>query len=68
MFPHEWTIAGLAIAIIAIAAICAAVGVALKYFEFKPPWWAEKIFWIIVVALVCIGAVKLIVAFWHWSP
>ncbi len=55
-----WGIGEFAIAIIVIAAIAAVVYVALDYFGKWPPPWVVRIFWILVVAFVCIAAIRIL--------
>ena len=61
---HRWSsgsqIADLAILIVIIAAIVGLVIVALRVFEVSIPAWVVKVFWIIVVALVVIWAIRLV--------
>lgn len=54
------TVAGIAIAVVSTAAICALVLVALNYFEIKIPGWVQQVFWILVVACVIIFAIRLV--------
>ena len=55
-----WGIGDIAIAIVMIAAIVALVYVALRQFGVAIPQWVIQIFWIVIIALVAIFAVKLI--------
>lgn len=68
MLPHDWTIAGIAIAVVAIAAIFALVLVALKRFKITVPEWVIEVFWIILVGIVVIAAIKFVASFGHWTP
>lgn len=54
-------IAGLAIWIIVIAAIVAIVFVACKAMGVAIPGWVIQVFWIVVIAIVCIAAIQLLV-------
>lgn len=45
---------------IAVAAIVGIVLVAVRVFGIAIPWWFEAVCWIVLAALVCMGAVKLI--------
>jgi hypothetical protein len=53
--------AGLAIWIIIVAAVAAIVFVALKTMGVAIPGWVVQVFWILVVAVVCILAIKFLV-------
>lgn len=53
-------IAGIAIWVIIVAAIVGIVLVALPQFGVSIPAWVIKVFWIVVVAAVCIAAIKLL--------
>lgn len=55
-----WTIGELAIAIVVIAALVALVCVALRKFEVKIPDWVVQVFWIVIVALVVIAAIRFV--------
>jgi uncharacterized membrane protein YbhN (UPF0104 family) len=55
-----WGIGDFAIALIVICAICAVAYVALNYFDVTIPPWVVRIFWILVVAFVCIAAIRLL--------
>ncbi len=52
------TVAGWAIMVVIIAAICAVVWVAVTTFGIIVPGWVITIFWILVVAVVIVGAIK----------
>lgn len=54
-------IAGLAIWIIIVAAIAAIVFVACKAMGVAIPAWVIQVFWILVIAVVCILAIKFLV-------
>jgi hypothetical protein len=54
-------IAGLAIWIIIVAAIAAIVFVACKAMGVAIPGWVVNVFWIVVIAVVCILAIKFLV-------
>jgi hypothetical protein len=51
----------LAIWVIIIAAVIAIVFVALRKFGIAIPEWVVQVFWIVVVAIVCIVAIKFLV-------
>ena len=63
-FLHGMSIADIAIAIVVIAAIVALVCVALRHFEITPPAWAKNVFWIIVVTVVVILAIRFVADWW----
>lgn len=52
------TIGGWAIFLVIIAAICAVVWVAVTAFGIVIPGWVVTIFWILVVAVVVIAAIR----------
>ena len=53
-------IAGLAIAVIIVAAVVAIVFVACRQMGVEIPGWVVQVFWILVVAVVCIAAIRLL--------
>jgi hypothetical protein len=53
-----WSIGQIAIAIVLIAAIVAIVWIALRQFNVAIPAWVIQVFWVLVVAVVCILAIK----------
>ncbi len=53
-----WSISDIAIAIIIIGAIIAVVYVGLRKMGTPIPDWVIQIFWILVVAVVCILAIR----------
>ena len=55
-----WGIGQIAIAIIIVAAIVAIVYVALRKMGVSIPDWVVQIFWIVVVAFVCIVAIRFV--------
>jgi len=55
-----YSIAQLAIAIVIIAAVVALMFVALKQFGIAIPGWVIQIFWILVVAVVVILAIRFV--------
>jgi hypothetical protein len=55
-------IGGLAIWIILVAAIAAVVFVATQAMGVPIPGWVTQVFWILVIAVVCIAAVKFLLA------
>lgn len=56
----DWSIGGILIAIVVIAAAVALVYVALRQFGIAIPAWAVQVFWIVCVAIVVIFAIKLV--------
>jgi hypothetical protein len=54
-------IAGLAIWIILVAAIAAIVFIACKAMGVAIPPWVVQVFWVLVIAVVCIVAIKFLV-------
>ena len=59
---RAWSFGEWGIAIIIVAAVVAVVVVALRQFEITIPPWAVKVFWIFVVAAVCIAAIRLLLS------
>lgn len=59
-----WTIGRIVIAIIACAAIIAIMYVAMNAFGIVIPSIVITILWIVFVAVLAIGAVKLILSMW----
>ena len=57
---RSWSIGEIAIAIIIIAAVVAIVYVALAKFGIAIPAWVIQVFWIVVVAGVCIMAIRIL--------
>lgn len=57
---RSWSIGEIAIAIIIVAAVVAIVYVALAKFGVAIPGWVVQVFWIVVVAAVCIFAIRLL--------
>jgi len=51
-------IAGIAIAIILIAAVAAIVFIALRQMGVAIPPWVIQVFWVLVVAFICIAAIR----------
>lgn len=60
ILPWGWGVGELAIAVIVIAAVVAVVWVALRQYGVAIPAWAQHVFWILVVAFVCVLAVKVL--------
>lgn len=57
-----WSLGSILITIVVIAACVGIVLVALKVFGVKPPVWAVQIFWIVLVAVVAILAIKFVLS------
>jgi hypothetical protein len=55
-----WSLADWLILIVAVAAGIALVYVALRKFGVQIPDWVQHVFWIVVVAFVVIGAIRLV--------
>jgi len=55
-----WSIGSILIAVVAIAAGVALMYVALNYFGVPIPDWVQKVFWIVIVAVVVIGAIRIV--------
>ena len=53
--------ASMAIFVIIVAAIIAIVFVALRKLGIAIPDWVVQVFWVVVVAVVCIAAIKFLV-------
>lgn len=51
-------IAGAAIAVIIIAAVIAIVYIACRQMGVAIPGWVVQVFWVLVVAVVCIFAIR----------
>lgn len=51
-----------AIAAIIIAAVCIIVFIAFKAMGVAIPPWVIQVFWVLVIAFVCIAAVKLLLS------
>jgi hypothetical protein len=59
-FLAGWSLVDLAIAVVVLAAVFALVYVALRQFGLSIPGWVQQVFWICVVALVVIVAIKFV--------
>lgn len=53
-----YSLGQIAVAIVIIAAVVAIVFVALRQFNVTIPAWVVQVFWVIVVAVVCIAAIR----------
>lgn len=56
------TIVGWLIAVVILAACVALVIVALKQFGIAIPAWVQQVGWIIIVAAVIIGAIRIVMS------
>lgn len=57
-----WGIGQIAIAIVVVAAVVALVYVALRQFGITIPAWVQQVFWILIVAIVVICAIRLLLS------
>lgn len=57
-----WTIGEVLIAIVILAACIGIVYVALRQFGIAIPGWVVQIFWIVVVAVVAVVAIKFLLS------
>lgn len=55
-----YSIAEIAIAIIVLAAVCALVSIALRQYNITIPPWVSNAFWVVVIAIVLILAVRIV--------
>lgn len=53
-----YSLGQLAIAVVIVAAVVALVYVALRQFGIQIPAWVQQVFWILVVAIVVIAAIR----------
>lgn len=60
---QAWTLEGILIAVVVIAAAVGIVLVAIRVFGIEIPSWVVHIFWIVVVAFVAIVAIRLVFSF-----
>ncbi len=58
------TVTKTAIAVVAVAALVALVYIATAAFGIAIPGWVIQVFWVLFVAFVIIGAIKLIASMW----
>lgn len=56
------TVAGWAIAIVVIAALVALVLIALRQFNVTIPAWVQNVGWVLIVAAVVIGAIRILMS------
>lgn len=55
-----WSWPDLAIAVVVVAAVVGLVTVALRKFGVGIPDWVVQVFWIVAVAFVVIGAIRIV--------
>lgn len=55
---RAWSLADVAVAVIVIAALAAIVFIALRAMHIEVPQWAMQVAGVLVVAFVCILAIK----------
>lgn len=60
--PAGWSIGQIAIAVILIAAIVAVVFIAVRAFGLPIPQWVWQVIGVLIVAFVCILAVRLLMS------
>jgi len=58
----DWSIGSIAIAIVIIAAVVALVYIALRQFNVSIPAWVVQVFWVLVVAVVVILAIRFVLS------
>ena len=56
----SYSLVEIAIAVVIVAAICGLVFIALRQFQVPVPPWIWHVFWIIVVAVVIIFAIRFV--------
>ena len=52
----------IAVYAIVIAAVVAIVWIAMRAMGVQPPGWAVQVFWVVVIAIVCILAIRLVLS------
>jgi hypothetical protein len=62
IFPPGWTVAGVLKAVVVIAALCEIVLVCIRAMGITVPDWAQKCFWIVVIAFVAIVCIHIILS------
>lgn len=55
-----WSFAQLAIAVVIVAAVIALVFIAVRQFGVQIPAWVVQVFWVLVVAVVIIFAIRFV--------
>jgi hypothetical protein len=59
---RSYSLGELLIGVVILAACCALVWVALRQFQVTIPQWVLHVFWIVVVAIVVIFALRLVLS------
>lgn len=59
---RTWSLGDMLIAIVLIAAAVALVWVALRQFGISIPAWVQQVFWIVIVAVVVIAAIRFVLS------
>lgn len=59
-----WGVGSLAIAIVVIVGICVIVGIVLQKLGWSIPDWVIKIFWVLVIVVVAVWAIKFLLSIW----
>ncbi len=59
---RTWGLGDILIAIVVIAACIALVYIALRQFGITIPEWVKQVFWVVVVAIVVIFAIRLVLS------
>lgn len=54
-------IAGIAIWVIIVAAVCAIAFIACRAMGVAIPPWVIQVFWVVIIAIVCIAAIKFLI-------
>lgn len=60
----DWSIGGIAIGIVVIAAVVALVYIYLRHAGVAMPAWLMQVFWVVVAAIVVIAAIKIVLSMW----
>lgn len=55
-----YSLVQIAVAIVIIAAICALVTIAMRQFGVAIPPWVIQVFWVVVITVVIILAIKMV--------
>ncbi len=61
-FAFPGGIAGMAIWVIIVAAIVAIAFIACRAMGVAIPGWVVQVFWVVIIAVVCIFAIKLLMS------
>ena len=62
---RTWTFMQWAIAVILLGACVAIVLIALPAMGIVIPSWAMNIFWVLIIAIVAVGAIGVLVRIWN---